>query len=87
LNLGLRGLSQPDRAVVESAAVVGTQWPPLWNVGAGVSGYWGRHGVLERPSASLSLGAAAPASVASSGWYRCAPKSSIDLSDAPLSLK
>jgi len=29
LNLGLRGLSQPDRAVVESAAVVGTQWPPL----------------------------------------------------------
>ena len=53
--------------LVERTAGVGAQRPPLRNMGPSLPGYCGGHGVLECPSASVSLGTASLSSVAPAG--------------------
>src|SRR5262249_42674755 len=58
---GGRGVPEPDRAVVEGAAVAGAEGPPVPVVAGGRGGRGAGDGVLERAPAPVPLGAPTPA--------------------------
>jgi len=66
-------------------AIAGSAEAAMRDLGGSLSSRAGGHRVLERPSASLSLGAASPPPTASSPWDWVTPDSCIYLADAPLS--
>jgi len=80
----VRGVPQPDRAVVEDAAQPGAQRQAVRDVGGGNEGDRGSDGVLEQAQAPLRLGAAPKAPGAPQPRHRCNAESCLDLPDAPL---
>src|SRR5436853_6203448 len=67
----VRRVPEPDRAVVEGAAVTGPEGPAVRNVGAGVRGGGAGDRILERPPAPVRLGPpASPPAAAVTGRGR-----------------
>src|SRR4051794_1066415 len=81
----LRRLPEPDRALVESAALAGAEGPPFRSLGRDRGGRRSRHGLLERSPASIHLGSSTASSAVAPPRDRGRPKSHTDLADAPLS--
>jgi hypothetical protein len=81
----VRRLPEPDRAVVEGAALAGSQGPPLRGLGRDRRGGRAGHRLLERAPASVRLGPPAPSPPAAALRDRGRPKTYTDLADAPLS--
>jgi transposase len=68
----IRRLPQPDRAVMEGAALLRPSGTPLRDLGRGLRGGRSGHGVLERTSPSPPLGTKAPPSTAPPARHRAA---------------
>ena len=77
-------LPEPDRAVVEGAAVAGAEGPALRDLGRGLPRRSGRPRVLERPPAPVRLGPPAAPSAPPRPGIAAVPGIH-DLADAPLS--
>jgi hypothetical protein len=81
----LRRLPEPDRAVVEGAALTGARRPSLRGLGRGRSRCRAGHHLLERAPAPLRLGPAAASSAAAPPRHRHPAKTCTHLADAPIS--
>src|SRR4029079_16864722 len=79
----LRGVPEPDRTLVEGAALAGFERTPLRGLGRDRGARRRGHGVRERSPASIRLGATAPPSSAPPPRHRGRPKTYTDLADAP----
>src|SRR3712207_3598731 len=71
----VRRLSQPDRAVVEGAALAGPEGPTLRDLGGDRLGRGASDNLLERPPAPLPLGSSASPQGTPPTWHRPRPKS------------
>ena len=84
----VRGVPQPDRAMVEGVALVGVEWTQVRDLGASMPGCGRSYFVLERPSSPFRVGPApsSPTPKAASIRDRCSSQCCLDLSDAPFSI-